>query len=130
MRHNGAISSVADSLLYYWTGLGIVAMNLHDFRRRFDSYDIQIDETIGFVRDDDQHHVGAEVDLRTLKKGIVARRGGPHEVHDLLRDTSNKAMKALLISDDALFLVKSNEVRERWCFDEIETSRQSLHMRP
>ena len=59
--HNGAIGSVTNNLLHYWTGLGIVAMNLHGVRRRFDSHDIQVDETTGFVRDDDQHHVLAEL---------------------------------------------------------------------
>lgn len=126
--HNGAIGSVTNNLLHYWTGLGIVAKNLHSFRCQFDPHDIQIDEAIGFVRDDDQHHVLVEVDLRTLKKGIVARRGGWHKIHGLVRDASNEAMKALLISDDTLFLVESNEVIDWWCLDEIEMSRQSLRM--
>jgi len=105
-----------------------VAKNLHSFRCQFDPHDIQIDETIGFVRDDDQHHVLVEVDLRTLKKGIVARRRGRHEIHDVLRDAINEAMEALVISDDTLFLVKSNEVIDWWFFDEIETPPHSLRM--
>jgi hypothetical protein len=55
-----------------------------------------------------------EIDLRVLKKGVDARRGGRHESHDLVRDVSNEAMPALLISDDTLLLVKSNEVIDRW----------------
>src|SRR5215472_12188644 len=92
------------------------------------SHDVQIDEAIWFMRDDDQHHKLVEVDLRTLKKGIVARWRGRHKSHGLVRDVSNEAMKALLISDDTLFLVKSNEVIDWWCLDEIETSRQPLRM--
>jgi len=100
-----------------------VTKNLHSFRCQFDPHDIQIDETIGFVRDDGQHHVPVEVDLRTLKKGIVARR---MRIKDLVRDASKEAMKALLISDDTPLLVKSNEVIDWWCFDETQNSRQSL----
>jgi hypothetical protein len=37
-------------------------------------------------------------------------------------------MKALLISDDTLFLLKSNEVIDWWFLDEIETPPQSLRM--
>jgi len=126
--HNSAIGSVADNLRHCWTGLGIVAKNLHSFRCQFDPHDIQIDEAIRFMRDDDRHHKFVEVDLRTLKKGIVARRRGRHKSHDLVRDVSNEAMKGLLISDDKLFLVKSNEVIDWWRLDEIETSRQPLRM--
>ena len=121
--HNGAIGSVTNNLRHYRTGLGIVAKNLHSFRCQFDPHNIQIDEAIWFMRDYDQHHVLVEVDLRTLKKGIVARWAGRHKIHDLVRDASNEAMKALLISDDALFLAKSNEMIDWWWLDEIEMSR-------
>src|SRR6516225_3192100 len=107
--HNSAIGPVADNLRHCWTGLGIAAKYLHRFRCQFDPHDIQIDEAIRFMRDDDQHHKLLEVDFRTLKKEIVARRRGRHKGHDLVRDVSNEAMKALLISDDTLFLVKPNE---------------------
>jgi hypothetical protein len=126
--HDGAIGSVADDLRYNWPGLVIVAKNLHGLRRQFDPHDIRMDETVGFVRDDDQHHLRVKIDPRASKERIGARPRRGHAVHDFDRYASNETMKALLISDNTLFLAKSNDVIRRRFFDEGEP--QSLRVRP
>src|SRR3954464_15535797 len=62
------------------------------------------------MRDNDRHHELVEVDLWTLKKGIVGRRRGRQERHDLVGYASNEAMKAQFIPDNTFFLVESDEV--------------------